>query len=131
MIKRLDHIGVLVDDLEDGKQFLEHVIHLVLDREITSKERGTRVAFYNCGGTQIELIELIDPDLSHQRRGGQLARIDHIALEVDELGQTISELRLLGVRTTETEPFVHGSMASFWTQPETSGGVTFQILEKQ
>jgi hypothetical protein len=47
-----------------------------------------RAAFYQCGETQIEIIEVDEPEEQAQRLGDDTARIEHIAIEVESLSTT-------------------------------------------
>ncbi len=130
MLKRIDHVGVIVDDLEEGKRFLTDVLGLSLDREFDQKDRGSKVAFFRCGDTEIELIEVADRKRSEEVREGKPARIDHIAFEVDDLSSTVANLGRSGIETTEMEPRRLGAATSYWTKPETSDGVAYQLTQK-
>ena len=56
MLKRIDHVGVIVDDLEQARAFLTEM-GMRFDRDLVIPGR-LRAAFYQCGETQIEVIEV-------------------------------------------------------------------------
>jgi methylmalonyl-CoA/ethylmalonyl-CoA epimerase len=127
MFKRMDHVGVIVDDLEEAERFLGQ-LQLSAVREVVIPGRLKGV-FYQCGDTQIELIEVIDEDERARRLGEDRARVEHIAVEVDDLDKTALALKALGVRFTG-EPLRSGSTLSSWTAPETCDGVMYQLIQK-
>ncbi len=138
-IKQLDHVGVLVDDIEEARAFLGGILGLGLDREATPPELGVHALFFRCGAVTIEVFELVDPDSTiRPLEPGQRARIDHIAVEVDDLRAMIETLAAEGVRPQRTgvdgaaseEPLPLAGNLNLWTDPESSDGVSYQLIEK-
>ena len=128
MLKRIDHVGVIVDNLEEAKRFLTDM-GLEFDRDLVLPGR-LRAAFYACGDTQIEVIEVDEPAERAQRLGDGTARMEHIAFEVDSLSTTMQALRGLGVDTTTAEPVAVGANLNYWTQADSCDGVQYQLIEK-
>ena len=128
MLKRIDHVGVIVDDLAQAKRFLTDM-GMQLDRDLVIPGR-LRAAFYQCGETQIEIIEVDEPEERAKRLGEGTARIEHIAIEVDSLSTTLQALRGLGVETTFPDPTAVGANLNYWTEPATCDGVQYQLIEK-
>jgi methylmalonyl-CoA/ethylmalonyl-CoA epimerase len=126
MLKRIDHVGVVVDDLATARRFLAG-IGMSLDHEFDLGRVGA--AFYRCGDVMVELIECRQPDERARRLGDGKARIEHIAIEVDDLAATVGELAGLGVEMTKPEPVTQGNVRSHWTKPESSEGVMYQVFE--
>jgi methylmalonyl-CoA/ethylmalonyl-CoA epimerase len=130
MLKRVDHIGVIVRDLAEGERWLHDVFGLQVQRRLDLPQGG-RAVFYTCGDVQIEMIQVGDPEERRQRLGPDAqARIEHIAIEVDDVGATLKRLAPLGVRTTTPQPVARGGTISAWTVAETTGGVSYQFMQK-
>lgn len=131
MLRRIDHIGVVVADLEEAKRFMSEVLQLPLDREMDATGvLGVKTAFYRCGDADIELIEPADAEERRKRLGGDVrAKVEHIAIEVDELDGTLQALQALGVRTTTDEPVEVGGRLNAFTRPETTADVMYQFLQ--
>ena len=127
MLKRIDHVGVVVDNLTEARAFLS-LLGMTLDHEFDLGRVGA--AFYRCGDAMVELIECRLPDERARRLGTSQARIEHIAIEVDDLGATVEDFAKLGVEVTATEPVTQGDVRSHWTKPESSRGVMYQIFER-
>jgi len=90
-----------------------------------------KALFYGCGDADVEIIQLADADAQRQRLGeGNRARIDHIAIEVDDIQAVMKKLTPLGVGTTESEPRRAGDRLSVWTVAETTGGVSYQFIQR-
>lgn len=131
----VDHIGVVVDDLEEAKRFLAETLGLSLEREAEMEALGLKAAFYRCGPVMIEAVELVSSESPFRPLSdGAKARIDHIAVEVDDARGVMGELRTSGVESLEVgsgdEPLEIGGNLSYWTAPDTSDGVTYQLIQK-
>src|SRR5207237_9826002 len=83
MLKRIDHVGIVVDDLESAGRLLRDVLGMTLVRSVEIPDRQLHAAFYRCGETNIELIQLDDPEARAKRLGNGAARLEHSAIEVD------------------------------------------------
>jgi methylmalonyl-CoA epimerase len=129
MLKRIDHIGVIVRDLEQARRFVEQNLGLEFRREVRIPEGEVHGVFLGLGGTMIELIEIGDETIRQQRLGSEpQARIEHIAIEVDDLEGTVNELRGQGVTTTRPEAAAVGANLHYWTNAASSGGIQYQFF---
>jgi catechol 2,3-dioxygenase-like lactoylglutathione lyase family enzyme len=129
-LKRIDHVGVIVGDLERFSSFLGEALGLELVRTLDDPDRNLRARFYRCGDASIELIELGDADARARRLGPGPARVEHIAIEVEDLDGVAGELGEKGVRMATAEPVRTGTSRSFFSLPETSEGVMLQFMER-
>ena len=129
-MKRIDHVGIVVDNLDSARRFLSEVFEFELDREVAIPGR-LNSAFYRCGDASIELIEIVDPAERSRRLGDGAARIEHVAIEVDDLDSVIAGLRAKGVETAAATPAVVGPIRSLVTRAETTDGVTYQIFDRR
>ncbi|HSR22042.1 MAG TPA: VOC family protein [Candidatus Eisenbacteria bacterium] len=130
MLKRIDHVGVIVQDLEGMSRLLSEVLGMELTRTLDVPERRLRARFFRCGDVDVELVELGDPEERARRLGDGPTRIEHIAIEVDDVAGTQSEMAEHGIRMTTPEPQRLGPTASIFSQPDTSGGVMLQFLQR-
>lgn len=128
MIKRLDHVGVVVDDLAEAKRFLSETLGLRLARELDVPALARRVAFFECGDASIEVIEDLDPAAKARALGGASARIEHLALEVDSVDGVLASLGKLGVKADSRGVVRVGARLNAWTDASTTDGVPYQLL---
>jgi methylmalonyl-CoA/ethylmalonyl-CoA epimerase len=97
-ISRVNHLGVVVDDLERSIAAFSELLGLPLDR---IEEYGSEldIAFLPCGDTQVELIS---PHRREGFTGAYLAEhgpgIQHVAFEVEDLEEALAELAERGVK---------------------------------
>ncbi|MEU3570296.1 VOC family protein [Kitasatospora sp. NPDC036755] len=130
MFKRIDHIGVVVDDITEARALLES-LGMQLERAQDIPERNVRIAFYRCGDGLIELVEPTGEEARRRRLGeGAQARIEHIGVEVDDVPQIMEAVRRLGIRLTTSEPVLVGPNLNAWTEPGTSDGIQFQLVQR-
>jgi methylmalonyl-CoA/ethylmalonyl-CoA epimerase len=127
VLKRIDHVGVIVDDLEQARQFLVG-LGLRHDRDLEIAGR-LRASFYTCGEIEIEVLEISEPLERSRRLGSASARIEHIAIEVDSLSQTAEDLAQLGGRLQTDAPVKLDKGLNYWTVAETCDGIMYQFIE--
>jgi methylmalonyl-CoA/ethylmalonyl-CoA epimerase len=133
MPNRIEHIGLVIDDLSAGKDFMVNVLGFELEREVDLPERAVQAAFYRSGSIQLEIIELTTDEARRRRLGpeGTKGRIEHIAIIVDDLAATLEKVRAHGVRWTPPEPPYTRIPGRTWvfTDPDTTGGIMYQFME--
>jgi methylmalonyl-CoA/ethylmalonyl-CoA epimerase len=125
---RIHHVGIVVDDLEEAKRFVGSVLGLELQRELDVPQLKRRVAFYRCGEVEIELIDDLDLAARQSSLAGATARIEHVALEVDDMEASLQRLAVSGVRIDARGILSVGSRLNAWTQPGTTDGVMYQLV---
>lgn len=123
-MKRVDHIGIAVADLAVVDELLAGKLGLEKVREFTMPN-GNRGAFYRLGDVEIELTEH-NAELKPKRLEGAQARIDHIALEVDDLDGTVTSLAEMGIKG-DLAKAVGGN--SLRTDKDTTAGITLQFIQ--
>jgi catechol 2,3-dioxygenase-like lactoylglutathione lyase family enzyme len=124
-LKRIDHVGIVVQSLE---QHVEQLEALGLQVARTNENDESYALYYACGDTSVELIDVRDQEARRRRLpANELARIEHIAFEVDDLAEVRSLLEERGIEVT-WPPFLSGTAKMIWTEADTSGGVQYQFL---
>jgi methylmalonyl-CoA/ethylmalonyl-CoA epimerase len=133
------HIGILVSDLSQAETFATEVLGLSVSRRFSIPEESIEAVFVDCGGVRLELIAIDDPEVRARRARvpGAAAEIEHVAFAVDDLEAEARRLREHGVRFVavpgrpETdEPLAVAGTRSFFSLPETSGGLACQLIEE-
>ena len=129
-IKRVDHLGVIVGDLDDAvRSFTEH-LGLTLDH---TEQYGDEldIAFLPCGET---LVELIKPRIDQGANADYLREngpgIQHVAFEVDDLEAALAELAERGVKALGDAPMpgAGGTRIAF-LDPQAFGGILVELCE--
>lgn len=129
---RIHHVGVLVEDFEAGKTFARDVLGLGEPQaDFRADEIGLAGAFYGMGEGLLEIFTIAEG-----RSPGGPGAIDHIAVTVDDLDAEQERLAAQGVRFTgpttadhiDTPVELRGNR-HLWTDPATSGGVRYQLIQ--
>jgi methylmalonyl-CoA/ethylmalonyl-CoA epimerase len=127
-LKRIDHIGVVVESPEPLTTMLERDLELSVTRRIDNQD--LQASFHACGDASLEVIWVKDHEARQARLGdGVRARIEHVAIEVDDLEATLAALAAVGIEPT-APPREGGGAMSVWTRPETSGGIVLQFMQR-
>lgn len=132
MIKKIDHIGVAVKNLNEGIRFYRENLGLAIEGIEEVKEQKVKFAFIPLGESTIELLQSTDPN-------GPIAKfiekrgegIHHIALEVDHVEGFLQKLKERGVQLIDEKPRIgaHGMKIAF-LHPRSANGVLLELCEK-
>ncbi|TMF00553.1 MAG: VOC family protein [Chloroflexi bacterium] len=129
MKARVDHVGVVVASLERTGAFVRDVLGLELTLQPPPLPDGVSTAFYG-KGAHVELVQVADATARERRLGDAEARVEHIALEVEDVLALIEQLKAKGVRFTSDEPVRVRENIVVWTVPDTSAGVMWQLFSR-
>jgi catechol 2,3-dioxygenase-like lactoylglutathione lyase family enzyme len=127
-IKRLDHVGVIVDDLTHATDLLTNTLGLEPGSRI--QRDGLEAVFFSCGNATIEVIEISDHVERQTRLGDAPARIEHIAFEVDDLRKALDALDKLGVQLKGSQ-MLAGARRTAFTDAASTDGIIFQFVEHE
>ncbi|RLF78047.1 methylmalonyl-CoA epimerase, partial [Thermococci archaeon] len=98
MIKKVDHIGIAVKNLEDAIKIWEN-LGLKVEEIEEVPDQKVRTAIFHAGETRIELLEATAEDSPIakfiEKRG---EGIHHIALGVDNIEEHLEKLKEKGFR---------------------------------
>ncbi|MFC1580851.1 VOC family protein [Thermodesulfobacteriota bacterium] len=131
MIKKLRHIGIMVEDFQRAVKKFEG-FGLPLSEEMEKKEDGMKIGFFPIGDTLIEFINF-SPDKGwdsvHKVVRSQKGALNHLCFEVDNLEESIKDFEQNGAKLLEGSPMkgAHGRVAFF--EPETTENVLVEICE--
>jgi methylmalonyl-CoA/ethylmalonyl-CoA epimerase len=133
-IKRIDHVAVVVRDLESALLFYRDTLGIMPSRVLDFPQEGVRIAFLPLGGangSEIELLEPIDPTGSVARfleqRGGGL---HHICLEVPDIDRALADLRAAGARMLDESPRPTADGRGIFLHPKGTGGVLLELVQR-
>jgi methylmalonyl-CoA/ethylmalonyl-CoA epimerase len=130
MIRSLDHIGIAVPSIEEGRKVYEAMGLAVEGIEEVPSEK-VRVAFIPVGGTRIELLEPTSPDSPIakflEKRG---PGIHHLCLGSNALGEDDARLRAAGRELLRPEPTIGAGGARVqFVHPRSAGGVLLELSQ--
>ena len=132
-ILKIDHLGVAVKSIEEGKKFWTDVLGLPFEGSETIEEQKVTTAFFPVGESDVELLESTSPD-------GPLARylekrgegIQHIALRVENIHAALRELKEKGIQLIDETPRKGAGGAKIaFLHPKSTGGVLVELCERE
>ena len=133
MVRKVDHIGVAVSNLEEALKIYTDVLGLKLHGTEVVEEQKVRVAFMPVGDTEIELLESTDPEgpiAKFIEKRGQ--GIQHIAFRVDNIEEALERMRQKGVRLIDEKPrYGAGGARIAFLHPKATGGVLVELCERR
>jgi methylmalonyl-CoA/ethylmalonyl-CoA epimerase len=130
-IKRIDHIAIAVEDLNQSLGFWEHAMGLHVHKVRNVPEQAVDVAFLPVGASEVELVKPVTADSGiakwMAKRG---PGIHHICFEVDDIRQTLADLSAQGMELIDKEPRVgaDGKLYAF-AHPKSTGGVLVELYQ--
>jgi methylmalonyl-CoA epimerase len=130
MIKKVDHIAIAVNSLEEGGKTYAPLGLKVVHTE-TVLDQGVKIAFIPVGDSEIELVEPIDPNggvakfLKTRGEG-----IHHICLEVDDVARELKELAAKGVELIDKQPRKGAAGIVAFVHPKSTKGVLLELVQK-
>jgi methylmalonyl-CoA epimerase len=128
----LDHIGIAVASLEEGRTFYGALGFEKMETEIVASE-NVKVGFLTLkNGSRIELLEPTSEESPVAKflklRG---PGIHHICLRVKDIRSVLKQLKAKGIRliNDEPKPGAHECLVAF-VHPKSAGGVLVELSEK-
>ena len=128
-IKRIEHVGVVVRNLEASRKLWEDCFGIPLGGVEESPVRG--LALYPVGDSMVELLAGTTPDSKFSRmiadgKGG----LNHICFEVEDIDGALAELKAKGVKLRDETPRIgHGGARIAFIDPVSTGNVLIELAE--
>lgn len=131
MIKKINHIAIAVNSLEEAAKFYQTVVGLTLSGIEVVPAQKTKVGFFKIGESNIELVQPAEPDsplVKFLETKGQ--GIHHICLEVDDVEAEVKSFVEKGATMVDQKPRpgAHNTRVAF-VHPKSSGGVLIELCE--
>ena len=130
-INRIDHIAVVVDELDGPLSFWRDALGLELTHTRDVPAELAEVAFLPAGESEIELVRPTTPDSGLgrylEKRGPGM---HHICLEVDDLDGMLAQLKDKGVSLINENPKTGAEGRRYaFIHPKSAGGVLVELSE--
>lgn len=131
MLKKIDHIGIAVKDLEKALCFYRDQVGLELAGIEEIEEQKVKVAFLPVGESKLELLETTDPTgpvgTFIEKKG---EGFHHISFLVDDLETRLEQLKARGVELIDQKPRrgAGGAKIAF-LHPRSTGGILIELCQ--
>jgi methylmalonyl-CoA/ethylmalonyl-CoA epimerase len=128
-IKRVEHIAIAVDSIQQSLGLMRDTFGLELEYE--EQIGQTRLAMLPVGETYIELLEGQGPDSGVTKWIEQKGTgLFHICFEVESIEEAIAELKAKNVKLqTDTWRTGHGGAKIIFLDPSATGNAVIELAE--
>ena len=131
MFKGVDHVVIAVKDLEAAIKQYETLYGMPVGEQGEPPGAGFRNAYFRFSETFVELISPISDQGPVARRLSQSGDgVYLIAMRVDNLEQTVAELREKGVRLIGDPGPGQPITGQVFIHPASAGGVLTQVIQR-
>ncbi|MEM3356426.1 MAG: methylmalonyl-CoA epimerase [Candidatus Bathyarchaeia archaeon] len=133
MFVGVDHVGVVVKDLDAAVKFYSEVLGFKLESVHILTEQKVKIAFLSCGGdTRIELIEPLGGDTlpaNFLETCGE--GIHHVAIRVRGIESILEDFKRKGVFFFDEKPRIGVKDEKIaFINPKNTHGVILELVEK-
>ncbi len=131
MIKKIDHVGLAVKNLDETLAFYRDVLGIQSTSIEDYAPDKIRTAFLEVGDASFEIMEPTSPEspvakfLDSRGQG-----MHHISLEVDDLREELKKLQAKGVALVDKEPRQGAHYIVAFVHPKSTGGVLIELTQK-
>jgi methylmalonyl-CoA/ethylmalonyl-CoA epimerase len=131
-ILKIDHLGIAVNSIEDGKNFWSEVLGLEFEVAETVEAQKVTTAFFPVGESEVELLESTSPD-------GPVAKFidkkgtgfQHVAFRVADINAALEELKEKGIQLIDQKPRIGAGGAQIaFIHPKATGGVLVELCQR-
>ena len=131
MLKKINHIAIAVNNIEEAAKFFQNVMGLNLTGVEVVAAQKTRVGFFKIGESNIELVQPAEPDsplVKFFETKGQ--GIHHICFEVDDVEAEVKAHLEKGATLIDQKPRpgAQNTKVAFVHQ-KSSSGVLIELCE--
>lgn len=133
MIRKIDHLGIAVKNLEESVAYYEKALGLKCEHIEEVESQKVKTAFFHCGEVHIELLEATSeesPIAKFIEKNGE--GIHHIAFDTDNIQGQLKQASDAGVRLIHEEPFegAANKLVAF-LHPKTTHGVLTEFCTEK
>lgn len=131
-ILKIDHLGIAVNSIDDGKNFWSEVLGLKFEGAETVETQKVTTAFFPVGESEVELLESTAPD-------GPVAKFiekkgtgfQHVAFRVANIEEALQELKDKGIQLIDQTPRIGAGGAQIaFLHPKATGGVLVELCQR-
>jgi len=130
-VKQINHVAVVVDDMEKALAFWRDALGLDLHERREVPSENSEIAFLPLPGSEVELVM---PTTQDSGIAKYLAKrgpgMHHICLEVDDIEAMMVQLRGKNIRLINDSPRVASDGKKYaFIHPESTSGVLVELYQ--
>lgn len=128
--KKLNHIAIVVKDIDASLSFWHDALGLTLDHIEDVPSQASKVAFIPIGDSEIELVQPTTSDSGVakylEKRGEGL---HHLCFEVDQIESVLESLKTKGIQLINQTPLELPGRKMAFIHPKSANGVLVELYE--
>ncbi|SDL63464.1 methylmalonyl-CoA epimerase [Sediminibacillus halophilus] len=131
--KKIAHIGIAVRAINESLPFYQDVLGLTVEKVEKVDSEQIKVAFLKIGETRLELLEPLNEKSSiHRFLDKKGEGVHHLAFEVDDLEERLSEYRRQGIRLLNETPVAGADNSQIaFLHPANASRVLIELCQHQ
>ena len=128
-IKRVEHIAIAVNSLNQSMDLLQNTFGIKLEYE--EQIGATRLAMLPVGESYIELLQGLAPASKTAQWVAEKGQsLYHICFEVEDIDAALAELKAKGTPLLNETPILgHGNCRIAFLDPKATGNILFELAE--
>ena len=131
MIEKIDHVGMVVRDLDRAIKVYSEALGLVLKAVERVEEFNVKIAFLPVGEVLVELLEPTGPGMIQDFLDGHGEGMHHICYRVPDIKRAMRDVgKTLAFRDREPRPGGAGSLVAF-LDPASIFNVETEFVERK
>lgn len=133
MIKRIEHLGIAVESLEESLSVFETLLGADCYKQEIVESEGVRTAFLKVGESKIELLEATNESSAiakflSKNKGG----FHHVAFEVDNLDEELIRLESEGFQLIHKTPKAGADNKRIaFLHPKSTKGILVELCQEK
>jgi methylmalonyl-CoA/ethylmalonyl-CoA epimerase len=131
-VLKIDHLGIAVNSIDEGKEFWQDILGLEFEGSETVESQKVTTAFFPVGESEVELLESTAPDgpiAKYLEKKGE--GIQHIAFRVENIEDALNELKEKGVKLIDKKPRLGAGGAKIaFLHPKATRGVLVELCQR-
>lgn len=133
MIKRIEHLGIAVENIDDSRKVFETLLGQQAYKEEVVESEFVKTLFFEVGESKIELLEATDPNsaiakyLTKNKQG-----FHHVAFEVDDIDKELKRLQSEGFELIHQTPKdgADNKLIAF-LHPKSTAGLLVELCQEK
>jgi methylmalonyl-CoA epimerase len=131
-IKKIDHIGIAVKDLERASKLYTDLFHLEVKRIEEVEDLKVKIAFIPIGEVMVELVQPTSNDAPLAKRIRENGEgLYHLALRVENIDEALQEMKQSKIEMRDNEPRLGGMGSKIaLSRPDSTNNVIIELVER-
>lgn len=130
-IKRIEHVGVVVRDLEASRRLFEDCLGIPFGGMEVSELNRLKLSMYPVGESMVELLTGLEPDSKFGKLVAEgKTGLNHICFEVENIDEALAELKAKGVALLDEKARPgHAGCRIAFLDPKGTEGCLIELAE--